>query len=685
MTFNIKKVQLYLGIFLIFTLSTNAQVFTDSNLPIVIITTDLNPTTNLPEEILDSPTVLGNIKIIKHIDGSRNYLTDINTATFLNASSRLSIQIRGSSSQAIPKKGYGFTTLLGNNTSNNNISLLGMPAENDWILNGLAFDPSLIRDYLAYNLSRQMGNYATRTEYCEVVINGEYMGLYLLQEKIKADTNRVNIVKITASDNTLPNLTGGYITKADKTTGGDPIAWTTMPYAGNDVNYIHDLPKPANVTAQQDAYIFSQFENLQIAISANNTSLLDGYTTTIDVPSFVDFMVSNEFAGNVDGYQLSTYFHKDRNGKLRAGPIWDFNLTLGNDLFQWGYDRSFYDTYQFSNGDNEGSKFWKDLYNNPTFKCYFAKRFYDLTQAGQPINTTVLNTFIDNTIAIINEAMVRENAKWGTIPNYILEISNLKTWISNRIAWLTTNLGSFTACANVVTPPLVISQINYNPAISGSYSSNDQEFIQITNTGAAAVNLSGIYFSKLGTSYQFPYNSEIAGNSNIYLAANATVFETKNGFAPFGQFTRNLSNKSQNIVLTDAFGNTVDNVEYFDSLPWPLAADGLGSYLQLTSTSLDNSLASSWIASSTSLANDNFDINNYNISIYPNPANNIISINSSIKINKVDVIDIYGKLIISKNIENNNYSINVSNLSNGIYFIKFQTEVGIKNEKFIKN
>ena len=183
-----------------------SQTFTDSNLPIVVITTDSNG--GSPAPILDTPSILGNIKIIKHPDGSRNYLTDINNAAFLNCDSRLSIQIRGSSSQAIPKKGYGFTTLQANNTSNNNISLLGMPAENDWILNGLAFDSSLIRDNLSYYLSRQMGNYAPRTQYCELVINDEYVGLYLLQEKIKADTNRVNILKIAATDNTLPNLSG---------------------------------------------------------------------------------------------------------------------------------------------------------------------------------------------------------------------------------------------------------------------------------------------------------------------------------------------------------------------------------------------------------------------------------------------------------------------------------------------
>ena len=93
-----------------------------------------------------------------------------------------------------------------------------MPEDNDWILNGLGFEPSLIRDYLCYNLSRAIGVYASRTVYCEVMINGFYNGLYVFQEKIKQGSDRVDIMKIGTLDNIAPAVTGGYITKADKTT-----------------------------------------------------------------------------------------------------------------------------------------------------------------------------------------------------------------------------------------------------------------------------------------------------------------------------------------------------------------------------------------------------------------------------------------------------------------------------------
>ncbi|MBP6558195.1 MAG: hypothetical protein KA213_07495, partial [Flavobacterium sp.] len=103
--------------FLLVFVNVHSQTFTDSNLPIVIINTDINSATNQPYEIVDDPDVLGTMKIIKHPDGTRNYLTDQNTTAFLNYNGRLAIQIRGSSSQALDKKGYKVTTVLADNVT----------------------------------------------------------------------------------------------------------------------------------------------------------------------------------------------------------------------------------------------------------------------------------------------------------------------------------------------------------------------------------------------------------------------------------------------------------------------------------------------------------------------------------------------------------------------------------------
>ena len=388
-------------------ISSFSQTFTDSNLPIIFIYTDGGV------DIPDSPRVLATMKIIFRGEGLRNYLTDQNTTGYLNYNGRINVEIRGSSSQVLLKKQYGFTTLKADNLTNNDVALLGMPADNDWILNGLGFEPSFIRDYLNYNLSRMIGEYASRTVYCEVVLNGNYIGLYVLEEKIKQGSDRVDVTKIGTLDNTFPKITGGYITKSDKTTGGDPVAWTMSSYIGkNDVAFIHDLPKPENVSFLQNYYIQSEFERLSSALSAHNSSFENGYPSVIDIPSFVDYMIINELGSNADAYQFSTYYHKDRNGKLRAGPIWDLNLTFGYDLSIWGYDRSKTNIWQFSNGDNEGPKFWRDLFNNPEFRCCLSRRWNQLIQPGQPLNYSSIEALIDKTVAKISEAAARDNVRW---------------------------------------------------------------------------------------------------------------------------------------------------------------------------------------------------------------------------------------------------------------------------------
>ncbi len=674
------------SIFLLFILfnTISAQTFSDSNLPIVIITTDNDPVSGQPMEIPDDPKILGSMKIIYRPDGTRNFLTDQNTASFLNYNGRIAIEIRGSSSQSLPKKPYSLTTLQANNTSNNNVSILDMPAENDWVLNALAYDASLMRDYLSYDLARSMGNYAARGKYCEVIINGDYKGLYIFMEKLKINSDRINILKMTTSDNSLPNVSGGYITKCDKTTGGDPIAWTFQTHIFNEVNFIHESPKPEDVTAQQNTYIYNEFSSLSTVMNIQNASIQNGYPSKIDIPSFVDFMVLNEMASNVDGYQFSTYFHKDRNGKLRAGPIWDFNLTYGLDVFG---DRSRTDVWQFDNGDNVGAPFWKKLYDNPLFKCYLSRRWNELTVNGNPLNYTNIENKINAIASLVSEARVRENIRWNTIPDYQAEFNALKSWLQIRITWLNTHIGNTSSCSFPTAPALVISKIHYNPVISGSYTSNNLEFIELTNNSATFINLSGYYFKELGITYIFPFGAIITPNSKIYLASDSNTFTQFYGFAPFGVFTRNLSNKSQKLFLADAYGNIVDNVEYADASPWPATADGTGPYLSLIDLNYDNALASSWTTSNQALGINNNLSMEKETSIYPNPTESVLYVsNSTYPIKSYEIYDLLGRLI-SRNTTEATNTINISTgemaSSNYILKITFENDNSVY-KKFIK-
>ncbi|PIB37176.1 hypothetical protein BFP72_18065 [Reichenbachiella sp. 5M10] len=656
-----------------------AQTFTDSNLPIVLVDTDNDQT------IPDEPKVWADMKIIYRGEGERNYLNDQNTDDYLDFDSRIKIEVRGSSSQSLAKKQYGFTTYTTDGSDKDNVSLLDMPKENDWILSGIAYDSSLIRDYLCYELSRQLGNYAPRTRYCELILNGSYNGLYILMEKIKADDNRVDIDQIEESAATQPDLSGGYITQADRA-DDDPLAWSMSTNTGQNVDYVHVVPKPEDATNTQTSYIESVFIQLASTSRNQNSDKADGYPSLIDIPSFIDFMLINELSSNSDAYQYSTYFHKDKMGKLRAGPIWDLNLTFDNDLRFWGLDRSKPDIWQFDNGDNVGSKFWLDLYEDDTYRCYLSKRWNELTTPDQPLNETRLNTRIDEIVAEISEATIREEARWGTIVDHDQHITQIKDFLSERITWMTTELGDYSACAAVSTPPLVITKIHYNPEDQDPVESKELEFIEILNNGSTTVDLTGVYFGGTGLVYQFA-ESTLAAGATTTLASNASIYEQKYGLAADDQYYRSLSNGGQRIQLLDAYGNTIDEVTYSDEGDWP-DADGSGYYLELSDPNSDNNVASNWIrtkdvdfvplSTGEKKSSDK-------VLLYPNPSTGSIHVQAQEDISELHITNLNGQVVFMMQPHSPSATLTLTALQPGVYFVHVRTATNQSVTKMLRN
>ena len=656
--------------------------FESSNLPIVVIDTFEG------QEIPNDPKIDATMKIIFRENQQRNFLTDVSDPTALDYDGPIKIEYRGSSSSLLDKKQYAFTPYddLGEKI---NVPFLDMPTENDWILNGLAYDPSYMRDFLSYKLSNLTGNYASRGKYCELVLNGEFRGIYVLQEKLKADDSRIDIKKIKDDDLTLPKLTGGYITKTDKIEGSDTVAWGMDNYGGWQSNFVHEHPKSSEVMPEQHSYIENEFLTLQSYVNnPSNSSITEGYPSIIDIPSFIDFMILNEISSNADGYEFSTFFQKDRNDKLRAGPIWDFNLTFGNDLFQWGYDRSHTDVWQFYDQGNMGPKFWKDLFDDSLFNCYLSKRWQELSAPGMPLNEEEIFELIDSIEVLILEAVERQEIVSGTTGVFAQNIVEMKAFISERIEWISNQLTDTSLCDSVVTPELIISKINYNPLVEADLDSSDFEFIELSNNSTSNIDLTGIYFGGLGLTYQFPPGSFLSSGSVLFLANDSDSFVQRYGFEPFGEFSRSLSNDGEDLILRDAYGNIIDQVIYNDVLPWPEDADGEGSFLKLVSLSLDNSLASSWIARTDSADNLSISSNlsTSHINLYPNPVSEILRVKSSFgNINGINIYGINGKLYRKYNINHGSVELDLSAFESGVYVIKIQTASELFVRKIIKN
>ena len=211
-----------------------------SNLPIIIINTD-------NQTILDDPRVVCDMGIINN-----PHITNNSTDDYNEYDGKISIELRGSTSQSFPKKSYSFET-QNVKGENNNISLLGLPEENDWILYAPYSDKTMLRNVLSYSLSEKMGNYAPRTRFCELIINNEYQGVYVLTEKIKRDKNRVNIKEIEEAD-----ITGGYIIKIDRPASGSlESQWATNSTAvsGGTLYCQYHYPKSSDINDEQKEYI----------------------------------------------------------------------------------------------------------------------------------------------------------------------------------------------------------------------------------------------------------------------------------------------------------------------------------------------------------------------------------------------------------------------------------------------
>jgi hypothetical protein len=436
--------------------------FTSSDLPIVLIDTH-------GQDIPDNYKLLADMGIVFNGTGMRNDTSD----TFNNYLGKIAIERRGSSSQMFPKKQYGLELQNDTGTGDSAVSLLGMPEEEDWILFAPYNDKALMRDVLAYKLGRDLGRYAPRTRFCELFLKkydeslGKthyvYQGIYVLIEKIKRDANRVDIAKLNPDETTGDDVTGGYILKIDKTTGSSGGGWGS-PYLppdteeGQYIFFQYEYPQWDEIVGLQKKYIVEFVTYFEKALNGVNfKDKVNGYAKYIDVDSFIDFMIMQEVTRNVDGYRLSTFMYKQKDsdgGKLVMGPIWDFNLGFGNADYCSGWKTYgwMYDEFNAECG-NHGSLvpfWWRRLMQDNAFREKLSARWNSLRQGK--FSTASIHHDIDSIYTLLNhEAAPRNFQAWKVLGEYVWpnqyvgdtfeeEIQYLKSWISQRMAWMDVNI-----------------------------------------------------------------------------------------------------------------------------------------------------------------------------------------------------------------------------------------------------
>lgn len=496
---------LAIWLFSLFALRPTAAIgaFTSSNLPIIIIDTG-------GKTIPDLVRIRATMKIIYNGPGQRNNLSDSPN----NYNGLIDIELRGSSSIAYPKKGYRLETVdaFGDN---NNVSLLGLPKENDWILYASYDDQSLMRNALAYRLSLEMGRYAPRLRFCELMLNGDYHGVYQLVEKVKQDKNRVNIAELKNTDKTGDGVTGGYLFKFDKTEGEETAGWTSR----SGLYYQYDDPNGEDLAPEQKSYLKGFMDVFESAMSrpvpSDSTA---GYPRYIDVRSFVDHFLLTEFCKNVDGYRISSFMFKDRDsrgGKLNAGPIWDFNLTFGKAWYsedngrvdEWEVDHNQYKPMDWP----KVPFWWERLSHDPHFVSLVRIRWAELSQGL--FKAEAMDRRIDLLADTLAEARVRDAVRWPESSlqhSYTAELNLMKQWIRNRTSWMNANFYRLASVDNdrggAAVTTLMLSQNYPNPFNQGTM-----------------------------LSFWLPQAAEVS--LRIYSAAGREVAVLQQGLLPSGQHT----------------------------------------------------------------------------------------------------------------------------------------------------
>jgi len=465
--------------FLTFGISDNSMFYSDppswfqapfsflqSNLPIVIIDTN-------DEEIVNDPRIIAHMGIINNETGM-NHMGD----PFNGYDGQISIEIRGSSSQNFPKKQYALET-QDSEGENLNVPILGMPEENDWILHAPYSDKSLLRNYLAYELARDMGSYASRTRFCELVINGDYKGLYIFMEKIKQDNNRVDISKLEPDETSGDNLTGGYIVKIDKWNGETNDGWYSEPLLDDfdGLWYQFHYPKPDNIVEEQRDYIMDYITDFETIMSSDTyNDPAEGYYEKVNLESFIDVSFLGEISKNVDAYRLSAYMYKDKDsvdGRLTMGPIWDYNLAFGNADYYDGWNP---EGWQMDvELGNDGFKipfWWYRIWDDTTYLTAFNQRWQDLRESI--FSEDYIMSLIDSATTLIDDAQIRNFQRWPVLDEYVwpnayvggsyaYEIEYLKNWINNRLEWMDSELLLLNVKEDIIASEISVKRPYPNP------------------------------------------------------------------------------------------------------------------------------------------------------------------------------------------------------------------------------
>lgn len=350
------------------------------------------------------------------------------------------IRGRGNSTWGMPKKPYKIKL-------DKSVEVLGMPANKHWVLLANYADKTLLRNELAFEISRRMGyTYTPRVKYVDLVLNGKREGNYMLCEQIRIDPDRVNISELKAGSS---NISGGYLFEIDErkddrdeseyfdTKGDSQLGYKGIIVAIKD-------PDKAIITVEQKEYVVAHFQKIEDALFGKSGNPVTELPKYLDINTFIDNFLINELSKNVDGnLRLSTkMYKKEDDDKLYFGPVWDYDLAFGNANYDGG-DKT-------TDWLSRNVRWYKAFFDVKEFRDMTANRWVQLRR--DKLSNSNIYAYIDEVATTINESQKINFQIWDILsikvwPNpvatgsYKREIDYLKEFVGKRAAWMDSNIG----------------------------------------------------------------------------------------------------------------------------------------------------------------------------------------------------------------------------------------------------
>lgn len=342
---------------------------------------------------------------------------------------QMEIKGRGNSTWGLPKKPYRIKL-------KQKTKILGLQQAKNWVLLANYSDKTLLRTAVVFDLGRAVNaDFTPEYRQVEVMLNGSYIGTYTLTEQVEVNSGRVEITELKPGDTEADKITGGYLVEIDKREDEDYIVKTAiraLPFA---------IKSPDAPNTGQLNYIKKYLTDTENAIYAQNfADPINGYAKYINVESFINWYLVQELVKNQDAQNYSSiFYYKDRNGKLGMGPLWDFDLSMGNVDYSIAVDPQGWWVHH--------GPWFTRLFDDPVFTAKVKNRWKEIRH--KEVEDMLKN--IDKQAAKLALAQKQNFAVWKILdkkvwPNpqiyytYDAEVNQIKNWLKTRIEWLDAHL-----------------------------------------------------------------------------------------------------------------------------------------------------------------------------------------------------------------------------------------------------